>query len=202
MFVSRTAWVVVLVAAFARISAAADFVRVGILGLDNFQGLAYAQLFNNPKAEGDLAGLRVTAIYPIGSDDYPESTTLAKRWTTQMGNMYQKPKDPKDFVPAPEIVKSIDELLQRVDVVMISSLDGRLHLSQATPVLKAGKRLFIARPLASSPADAVAILKLAAETKTPCWSSSQHRYSPGFIGMRNHSEVGKVLAATSTAATT
>jgi predicted dehydrogenase len=60
-------------------------------------------------------------------------------------------------------------------------------------VLKAGKRLFIGRPLAASVDDAVAIMKVAAETKTPCWSSSQHRYSPGFIGMRNHPEVGKVL---------
>jgi predicted dehydrogenase len=76
---------------------------------------------------------------------------------------------------------------------MIMSLDGRLHLKQAEPVLKAGKRLYIGRPLATSLADAAAILKLAADTKTPCFSSSQHRFSPGFIGMRNHAEVGKVL---------
>jgi len=36
-------------------------VRVGILGLDNYQGLAYAELFNNPQAEGDLAGVQVVA---------------------------------------------------------------------------------------------------------------------------------------------
>ena len=76
---------------------------------------------------------------------------------------------------------------------MIFSLDGRLHLEQATPILKAGKPLFIGRPLASSADDAAAILKLSIETKTPCWSSSQHRYSTGFIGMRDHPEVGKVL---------
>ena len=64
---------------------------------------------------------------------------------------------------------------------------------QATPVLKAGKRLYIGRPLAASLEDAVAIMKLAEQTKTPCWTSSQHRFSPGFIGMRNHPEVGKVL---------
>jgi predicted dehydrogenase len=53
--------------------------------------------------------------------------------------------------------------------------------------------LFISRPLASSPEDAIAILKLSAETKTPCWSSSQHRYSGGFSGMRDHPEVGRVI---------
>jgi predicted dehydrogenase len=76
---------------------------------------------------------------------------------------------------------------------MIFSMDGRLHLPQATAVLQAHKPLFISRPLASSVADAVAIFKMAQETKTPCWSSSQHRYSTGFSGMRNHPEVGRVL---------
>src|SRR3954453_6953697 len=55
-------------------------VRVGILGLDNYQGLAYAELFNNPKAADDLAGVEVVAAYPMGSDDYPESAALIARW--------------------------------------------------------------------------------------------------------------------------
>jgi predicted dehydrogenase len=169
-------------------------VRVGILGLDNYQGLAYAELFNNPKAEGDLAGVQVVAAYPAGSDDYPESAALIARWretfarfgaATEKGPM-------KDYHPV-EMVDSIDALLSRCDAVMIMSLDGRLHVKQAEPVLKAGKRLYIGRPLASSLADAAAILKLATTTGTPCFSSSQHRFSPGFIGMRDHPEVGKVL---------
>ena len=44
---------------------AADPVRVGILGMDNYQAVEYVAFFNNPKAEGDLAGLRVTAAYPV-----------------------------------------------------------------------------------------------------------------------------------------
>jgi predicted dehydrogenase len=172
---------------------AAEPVRVGILGFDNYQAVEYVQFFNNPKAEGDLAGLRVVAAYGVTSPDYPESAALTERWQKQMLSAYQNPTDPKDAVPPVELVGSIDELLKRCDAVMIWSLDGRQHLPQATAVLKAGKRLFIGRPLASSPADAVAIMKLAAETKVPCWSTSQHRYSPGFFGMRNHLEVGRVL---------
>ncbi len=169
-------------------------VRVGILGLDNYQGLAYAELFNNPKAEGDLAGVHVVAAYPIGSDDYPESAVLMARWKETFARFGSgAEKGPmKDYHPV-AMVDSIDELLARCDAVMIMSLDGRLHLKQAEPVLKAGKRLYIGRPLASSLADAVAILKLAAKTGTQCFSSSQHRFSPGFIGMRDHPEVGKVL---------
>lgn len=172
---------------------AAGPVRVGILGMDNYQAVEYVQFFNNPKAEGDLAGLRVVAAYPVISATYPDSAVLTERWKKQMLAYNSNPTDPKNAVPPVKIVNSIDELLKQCDAVMIWSLDGRLHLQQATAVLKAGKRLFIGRPLASSPADALAIMKVAQETKTPCWSTSQHRFSPGFIGMRNHPEVGRLL---------
>ncbi len=172
---------------------AAELVKVGILGIDNYGSVAYTEFLNRPHAQGVFEGVRVVAAFPIGSDDYPESAALAARWKDQLSKMYQNPKDPKDAVPPITFVNSTAELLRRVDAVMIFSMDGRLHRQQAEAVLKAGKRLFIGRPLASSPADAVAILKLAEQTKTPCWSSSQHRFSGGFSGMRNHPEVGRVI---------
>ncbi len=183
-----------LVTLFATSLAADDkYVRVGILGFDNYQGLAFAQLFNNPKAEGDLLGVKVTAVYPAECPDYPESAALTQRWIDSCARWGSGDnKVLKEYHPI-TIVKSVDELLKNVDAVMICSLDGRLHLKQAEPVLKAGKRLFLTRPLAGSLADARAIFKLAAQTGTPMFSSSQHRYSPGFSGMREHPEVGKVL---------
>ncbi len=169
------------------------FVRVGILGFDNYQGLAFAQLFNNPKAEGDLLGVKVTAVYPVECPDYPESAALTQRWIDSCARWGSGDnKVLKEYHPV-AMVKSVEELLKNVDAVMICSLDGRMHLKQAEPVLKAGKRLFLTRPLAASLADARAIFKLAEQTGTPMFSSSQHRYSPGFSGMRNHAEVGQVL---------
>lgn len=171
----------------------AEPVRVGILGLDNYQGVAYAQLFNNPLAEGDLAGLRVVAVLPDPSPDYPESRALTERWLGQIGQLYQNPKQGSPTVAPPEVVGSLNEFLQKVDVVLMASLDGHQHLAQATPVLQAGKPLFITRPLAATREEANAILDVAQRTGTPCWSSSQHRFSPGFSGMRDHPEVGSVL---------
>lgn len=157
-------------------------VRVGVLGLDNYQAVAYTQLFNNPKATGDLSGLRVVAAHASpASDDIEESKINLPKWKEQIVKFDVK------------LVDSVEELLRQCDAVMIMSLDGRKHREQAAAVLKAGKRLYIGRPLAARWDDAVAIVRLAEETKTPCWTSSQHRFSPGFIGMRNHPEVGKVL---------
>jgi predicted dehydrogenase len=138
-------------------------------------------LFHDPKAEGGLAGIHIVAAFPGGSPDIEESGTSLPKWLEQI-----KPY-------GVEMVDSIATLLGKVDAVMITSLDGRVHLEQARAVIAAGKPLFIDRPLAASLADAVEIFRLAAESKVPCFSCSQHRFSPGFIGMRNHPEVGKVL---------
>ena len=189
----RALLVFALFCQFTAASSAAEPVRVGILGMDNYQAVEYVQFFNNPRAEGDLAGLRVTAVYPITSAEYPESAKLTERWKEQMLSLHQNPVDPKDRVPPVEMVNSLEALLERCEAVMIWSLDGRQHLAQASAVIKAKKPLFIGRPLAASFDDAVAIFKLAEVEKVPCWSCSQHRYSPGFIGMRNHPEVGRVL---------
>lgn len=183
-------------AALCTTTVAADeqFVRVGILGLDNYQGLAYAELFNSPKSDGELAGVKIVAALPTGSDDYPESAALIERWKqtfARFGNPAEKGIF-KDYQPV-EMVDSVDALLAKCDAVVIGSLDGRLHVKEAEPVLRAGKRLYVIRPLAASLADAAAIFKLAVQYKTPMFSCSQHRFVPGFSGMREHPEVGTVL---------
>ena len=57
-------------------------VRVGILGVDNYQSVAYTQLFNDAKATGDLGGLKVVAAFPsTPSSDIPESVDSLPKWT-------------------------------------------------------------------------------------------------------------------------
>ena len=175
------------------IASAADPIRIGLLGMDNYQGIAFAQLFNNPAAEGDLAGVFVNTAFPVTSE-YPESAELTARWLEQAKAFYQKPNKPGESIPPQLIVvDSIDALLAKCDCVIMAGLDGHQHLAQATAVLNARKPLFITRPVASSLDDAAKIFALAKQTGTPCWSSSQHRFSPGFSGMRNHPDVGKVI---------
>lgn len=172
---------------------AAEPVRVGILGYDNYGSVAYTEFLNRPQPEGEFVGVRVVAACAAPSPDYPDSDALAARWKDQLLKLHQNPQDPTKSGPKIEFVGSVDELLAKCDGVMIFSMDGRMHLEQAKRVLDARKRLFIGRPLASSLADATAILQYAEKVGTPCWSSSQHRYSAGFSGMRNHPEVGRVI---------
>jgi predicted dehydrogenase len=91
-----------------------------------------------------------------------------------------------------EIVDSIDALLGKVDAVLLETNDGRPHLEQVRPVLKAGKPVFVDKPLSGSLADAVAIFELARRHKVPLFSSSSLRFSPGAQELRK-GKIGEIL---------
>ena len=91
------------------------------------------------------------------------------------------------------MVGSIEELLPKVDVVLLESVDGRPHLAQARPVLKAGKRLFIDKPLAASLDDVRRIVKLAEENAHADVQASSARFHPDIPRLRKDPGVGKVV---------
>jgi hypothetical protein len=157
-------------------------IRAGIIGLDTSHVTAFTRVLNNPKAQGDLAGVRIVAAYPGGSPDVPDSRNRVEGFTKQLREQY-----------GVEIVDSVEALLPKVDVVLLESLDGRPHLQQVVPVLKAGKPVFIDKPVAGSLADALLLYQLAKEYNVPCFSSSSLRFGPGIQAMRQNQKVGDVL---------
>jgi hypothetical protein len=91
-----------------------------------------------------------------------------------------------------EIVDSIPELLKRVDVVLLESVDGRPHLEQVIPVFKAGKPVFIDKPVAGSLQDAIAIYEASKLYGVPVFSSSSSRFHEVAQQIRNGA-IGKVF---------
>ncbi len=156
--------------------------RAGIIGLDTSHVVAFTRVLNNPNNAGDLAGVRVVAAFTGGSPDVASSRDRVAGYTKQLRDEFKV-----------EIVSSIGELLSKVDVVLLESVDGRPHLTQATPVLKSGKPIFIDKPIAGSLADALAIFDLADKYKTPVFSSSSLRYYPGIAGVKRNAKVGAVM---------
>jgi predicted dehydrogenase len=153
-----------------------------MIGLDTSHVVAFTKIMNNPQAKGDLAGVRVVAGYPGGSKDIPASWDRVENFTKELRDKH-----------GVKIVSSIEELLREVDVVLLESVDGRPHLEQALLVIKAGKPLFIDKPLAGSLADALLIYEMARLHKVPVFSSSSLRFSPNIAGLRNNEKVGDVL---------
>src|SRR6516162_5866552 len=91
--------------------------KAGIIGLDTSHVVAFTQALNNPKAEGVLARVRIVAAYPGGSPDIPDSKNRIEGFTKTLHEKHGL-----------EIVDSIDDLLKKVDVVLLESVDGRPHL--------------------------------------------------------------------------
>jgi hypothetical protein len=160
--------------------------RAGIIGLDTSHVVAFTQLLNNAKNDSDLAGLKVVAGYPGGSPDVESSRSRVEGFTKTLREKYMV-----------EIVDSIDDLLKKVDVVLLESVDGRPHLEQAKPVFKARKPIFIDKPVAGSLADAIQIYDLARQTMTPCFSSSSLRFGTDVQAMRDNPKVGAVVGCDS-----
>jgi hypothetical protein len=156
--------------------------RAGIIGLDTSHVPAFTKLFNNPQADGDLAGIKVMAGYP-GGTDMPASANRVAKFTEQVRGM------------GVEIVDSIPKLLEKVDVVLLESVDGRIHLQEAREVFKGGKPVFIDKPLAGSLAEAIAISELAKKHKVPLFSSSSSRYGEDLRKLIGNPEVGDILGA-------
>jgi WD40 repeat protein/predicted dehydrogenase len=160
-------------------------VRVGIIGLDTSHCAAFTQVLNDPKAGPDVSGFRVVAAYPRGSADIVSSTERIPEYT-------------KDFRKrGVEIVDSISALLPKVDVVLLETNDGRPHLEQALTVMKAGKPMFIDKPIAGSLADAIAIFEAAKRCHVPLFSSSSLRFGKHTLEARN-GKIGTVQSCETT----
>jgi len=171
--------VLVLVACLQSMAEAGEPLRAGIIGCDTSHVAVFSKAFNDD--EGPLAGVRVVAAFPSFSDDIPASRDRVDGFTAGLRD--------RDV----EIVDSVGALLDRVDVVLIENVDGRRHLEYAREVFATGKPTFIDKPIGGSLADAVEIFQLAAETGTPCFSSSSLRFMPRYREALGDPELGKVI---------
>lgn len=160
----RWIWMLLVVAVIGRARGATE-TRVGVIGLDTSHSIAFTEMLNVKKGDPLFEKFRVTAAYMYGSLDILSSTNRYPTYTVKMQDM------------GVEIVSSLDELFQRSDVILLETNDGRRHLEQALAVFKAGKRVFIDKPIAASLTDTLLIFDAARHYKVPVFSSSALRYT-------------------------
>ena len=159
-----------------------DIKRIGIIGLDTSHSPAFAAMFNGEDANPEFSDFRVTVAYPWGSKTIGEGYSRVPMFTEQIRALGIK------------IADSIDELLQEVDFVMLETQDGHIKVDQALEVFKAGKPVFMDKPIAANLADVCLIYELSEKYKTPAFTTSSFRYIAPVLevlsGMR-----GNVLGA-------
>ena len=157
--------------------------RVGIIGLDTSHAPAFTKTLNAADAPPEYGGYKVVAAYPQGSKVIESSVTRVPGYIEEVKKL------------GVEIVDSIADLLKKTDVILLESNDGNVHLEQAIPVFKAGKTVFIDKPVAGSLTDAFAIYQAAKDLKVPVFSASSLRYMNGIDDIVNNESAGKILGA-------
>ena len=147
-------------------SASGADLRLGIVGTDTSHVIGFATAFNDSSSPDHVPGARIVAAFRGGSPDIPASRDRIDGFTRQLQEKY-----------GVEIVGTIAELCRRVDGVLLTSNDGRVHLAQAREIIAAHKPMFIDKPLASTLEDAREIARLAKEAGVPWFSTSTLRYA-------------------------
>lgn len=156
--------------------------RIGIIGLDTSHSVAFTKELNNPNCGDKYSSYKIVAAYPKGSEKIESSTKRVPGYIEEVKKHGVK------------IVDSIKALLIEVDVVLLETNDGNPRLEQAMQVLKAGKPMFIDKPVAASLRDVIVIYEEAKKRKVPIFSSSSLRYMPS-AREAAEGKIGKILGA-------
>lgn len=169
--------------AFAHQNRTENPTTIGIIGLDTSHSIAFPDIIHDPEGGPEMSGFRVTTAYPYGSRNIESSYSRIPGYIESIRER------------GIEVVDSIDELLDKVDVVMLETNDGHPRLEQALQVMKTGKRMFVDKPVAGSLKDTAAIIEASKEYNAPIFSSSSLRYMPNAKAIRNENKIGQVIGA-------
>ncbi len=157
--------------------------RLGIVDCDTSHVVAFTQRLNHIDIDEEqwVEGARVVAAVPGTSLVSPE----------RIAGFVQQLRG-YDIA----ILDRPDQLLGRVDAILIESIDGSVHLERALPFIEAGLPLFVDKPLATSLAAARRLVEAAQARGVPLGSASALRYAPEVREvLRRREEFGTVLGA-------
>ena len=143
----------------------AQELKIGIVGTDTSHVIAFTKILNDPSSPDYLPGARIVGAYKGGSKDLPESASRVDGYATELRTKW-----------GVQFYSDVANLAKRVDAVLLTSVDGRVHLEQARAIIAAKKPLFIDKPLAATLADAREIAGLAKEAGVPWFSASSYRF--------------------------
>ncbi len=154
--------------------------KIGMIGL-SVHSADFTEIINGGPG---FENFRVTVCcHPPGNPDVEFSEDQLGKFTAVMQKHGVK------------LVGSIGSLLEDADAVMLLTNDGRPHPEQVLPVLKAGKPVYIDKPVAENLKNVVAIYNASGQYKTPVFSSSALRYTGGAQKIAGGEGIGRVLGA-------
>lgn len=129
-------------------------IRIGIIGAENSHTRGFGKLFNIDKK---FPGVEVKYVW---------------------GETEEFAKDAMKRGGIPNMVKNPEEMLGKIDALIVDHRHGKFHLEAATPFIKAGIPTFIDKPFCYRLEEGKKFLALAKKVGTPVtsFSSIAHSY--------------------------
>jgi hypothetical protein len=140
--------------------------KIGLIGLDTSHAIAFTKRLNDANDPEHVPGGKVVAAFPGGSPDMQISISRVEGFTTQLRDEFKV-----------QMMSSPEAVAEAVDIVFITSCDGRIHREQLERTLKFRRPTFVDKPFACTSEDARAMFHMADEAGTPVMSCSAVRYS-------------------------
>jgi len=157
--------------------------RIGVIGFDTSHVPAFTRLLNNPADPNHVPGGKIVCGYPSFSADLAASYSRVEGFKREMVETW-----------GVELLGSVEEVVERVDAVLLESVDGRRHLAEARPIIAAKKPVYVDKPMAADYREAAEIARLAREAGCPLFSTSSLRYDVNLLAIAADPDLGAVLA--------
>lgn len=157
--------------------------RIGIVGSDNSHAIAFSELVNKPFRD-------------TGTRRYPEAQVTCLYGLEKARNLEVAEKGEIPYIaPTPE------DMLGRVDAVMIVFRHGDLHLKYAKPFIDAGIPVWVDKPFCKSSADARTLIELCRKKNVCLTGGSTVKYIPDVAKIKSLCEnppqnIGRVHSVT------
>ncbi len=141
--------------------------KIAMIGLDTSHCGGFVEHLNKPDHPHHVPGARVVQAFPGGSSACAVSRDRIQGFTAALRDQH-----------GIRMCGSLEEATRGMDAFLLTSVDGRQHREQFEVLARAGKPVFIDKPLTCSAADARAIADLSRRTGVPFFSASSIRFTP------------------------
>lgn len=158
--------------------------KIGLIGLDTSHVEGFAKFLHETDHPFFVPGGKITVAYPGGSSDFELSYRRIDKYTTLLQENYDV-----------QIVDSLEEVANSSDAIMITSVDGRVHLEQFEAIVKYKKPIFIDKPFTVDTKSAKKIMEKAQAYKTPVMSCSPLRYDESLQNALKDHAKGSIIGA-------
>lgn len=159
--------------------AARGSLRIGLVGLDTSHALKFAEILNDPTS---TVGASVVAAFPGGSPDMEKSISRVAGFREAL-----KTRLGVAMMDSPE------EVAERVDLVIITAVDGRTHPDLLRRTLPYRRPTFVDKPFALSSEAARRMLDEAQAAGVAVSSSSALRFADPFVEALADSAGGELV---------